>query len=125
MCIPTRTFSSAVMFWKSRMFWNVRPIPADTMSFGRALRKIPIRPMSRWYRAGRATAARSITINAASVSAPPMKATEVSFTLNTAIPLRIPTTTAGRNQTNGSSQVRMGRATIVRSLTRIRPLVGS
>ncbi len=26
-CIPTSTFSSAVMFWKRRMFWNVRPIP--------------------------------------------------------------------------------------------------
>ena len=28
------------MFWKSRMFWKVRPMPAATMSFGRALRKI-------------------------------------------------------------------------------------
>ena len=27
-CMPTSTFSSAVMFWKSRMFWNVRPMPA-------------------------------------------------------------------------------------------------
>ena len=26
-CIPTSTFSSAVMFWKRRMFWNVRPMP--------------------------------------------------------------------------------------------------
>ncbi len=25
--MPTRTFSSAVMFWKRRMFWNVRPMP--------------------------------------------------------------------------------------------------
>jgi hypothetical protein len=24
---PTRTFSSAVMLWKSRMFWKVRAIP--------------------------------------------------------------------------------------------------
>ena len=27
-CIPTRTFSTAVMFWNRRMFWNVRPTPA-------------------------------------------------------------------------------------------------
>ena len=25
--MPTSTFSSAVMFLKSRMFWKVRPIP--------------------------------------------------------------------------------------------------
>ena len=42
-CIPTSTFSSAVMFWNSRMFWNVRPMPAATTSFGRALRRIPSR----------------------------------------------------------------------------------
>ncbi len=42
-CIPTRTFSSAVMFGNRRMFWNVRPSPATTMSLGRALRKIPNR----------------------------------------------------------------------------------
>ena len=48
MCIPTRTFSSAVMFWNSRMFWNVRPSPAATMSLGRALRKMPNRPRRRW-----------------------------------------------------------------------------
>ena len=38
--MPTSTFSIAVMFWNRRMFWNVRPRPATTMSFGRALRKI-------------------------------------------------------------------------------------
>src|SRR5437868_79021 len=26
-CMPTSTFSSAVMFWKRRIFWNVRPMP--------------------------------------------------------------------------------------------------
>ena len=26
-CMPTSTFSSAVMFWNSRMFWKVRPMP--------------------------------------------------------------------------------------------------
>ena len=31
-CIPTSTFSSAVMFWKSRMFWNVRPMPRAVMA---------------------------------------------------------------------------------------------
>ena len=40
-CIPTSTFSSAVMFWNRRMFWNVRPTPASTMSFGRALLNTP------------------------------------------------------------------------------------
>ena len=28
------TFSSAVMFWKSRMFWNVRAIPRRVMRCG-------------------------------------------------------------------------------------------
>ena len=28
-CMPTRTFSSIVMFENSRMFWNVRPTPAS------------------------------------------------------------------------------------------------
>ncbi len=26
--IPTITFSSALMVWNSRMFWNVRPTPS-------------------------------------------------------------------------------------------------
>ena len=33
-CIPTRTFSSAVMSWNSRMFWNVRPIPSSVTACG-------------------------------------------------------------------------------------------
>ena len=33
-CIPTRTFSSAVMFWKRRMFWNVRPMPRSVNACG-------------------------------------------------------------------------------------------
>ena len=37
------------------MFWNVRPSPATTMSFGRALRKTPKRLRNRWYDGGRAT----------------------------------------------------------------------
>ena len=32
--IPTSTFSSAVMFWKRRMFWNVRPIPRSVIACG-------------------------------------------------------------------------------------------
>ena len=40
-CMPTSTFSIALMFWKRRMFWNVRPRPSTTMSFGRALLKMP------------------------------------------------------------------------------------
>ena len=35
------------MFWKRRMFWNVRPMPAATMSLGRALRKMPSRSSRR------------------------------------------------------------------------------
>ena len=31
---PTMTFSSAVMLWKSRMFWNVRAMPGRTTSRG-------------------------------------------------------------------------------------------
>ena len=52
LCMPTRTFSSAVMFANSRMFWNVRPIPAWTMSLGWALRKIPTRSSRRRYQRG-------------------------------------------------------------------------
>ena len=44
---------AAVMFWNRRMFWNVRPMPASTMSLGRALRKIAEPRRSRWYQAGR------------------------------------------------------------------------
>jgi hypothetical protein len=33
-CIPTRTFSIAVMCWKSRMFWNVRPTPSSVIAWG-------------------------------------------------------------------------------------------
>ena len=33
-CIPTSTFSSAVMFWKRRMFWNVRPMPRSVIAWG-------------------------------------------------------------------------------------------
>ena len=33
-CIPTSTFSSAVMSWKRRMFWNVRPIPRSVTAWG-------------------------------------------------------------------------------------------
>ena len=33
-CIPTSTFSRAVMFWKSRMFWKVRPTPRSVIACG-------------------------------------------------------------------------------------------
>ena len=33
-CIPTSTFSSAVICGKSRMFWNVRPIPSFVIVCG-------------------------------------------------------------------------------------------
>ncbi len=33
-CMPTRTFSSAVMSWNSRMFWNVRPMPRSVTACG-------------------------------------------------------------------------------------------
>src|SRR5262245_55628025 len=33
-CIPTRTFSRAVIVWKSRMFWKVRPTPRSVIACG-------------------------------------------------------------------------------------------
>ena len=33
-CMPTSTFSSAVMFWNRRMFWNVRPTPRSVIACG-------------------------------------------------------------------------------------------
>ena len=33
-CIPTSTFSSAVICWKSRMFWKVRPMPSCVIACG-------------------------------------------------------------------------------------------
>ena len=33
-CIPTRTFSSAVMSWNSLMFWKVRPMPRSVTACG-------------------------------------------------------------------------------------------
>ena len=33
-CLPTRTFSSAVMFWNRRMFWKVRPTPRWVIACG-------------------------------------------------------------------------------------------
>ena len=33
-CMPTRTFSSAVMYSNSRMFWNVRPTPSFVIAWG-------------------------------------------------------------------------------------------
>ena len=33
-CIPTSTFSSAVIWWNSRMFWNVRPMPSAVIACG-------------------------------------------------------------------------------------------
>ena len=32
--MPTSTFSSAVMCWNRRMFWNVRPIPSSVIACG-------------------------------------------------------------------------------------------
>ena len=32
--MPTSTFSSAVMFWNSRMFWKVRPMPRCVKACG-------------------------------------------------------------------------------------------
>ena len=41
-CIATSTFSSAVIWWNSRMFWNVRAIPSAMMRSGR--RAVMLRP---------------------------------------------------------------------------------
>ena len=102
MCIPTRMFSIAVMFWNRRMFWKVRPRPASTMSLGRALRKIPIRPSSRVYQAGRATAEISIVVNAASVRARPATPVVSEFVARNPPRVRTATMIAGVTQTKGS-----------------------
>ena len=34
LCMATSTFSSAVMFWNRRMFWNVRAIPRFVIAWG-------------------------------------------------------------------------------------------
>ena len=33
-CMPTRTFSSAVIWANRRMFWNVRPMPSSVIACG-------------------------------------------------------------------------------------------
>jgi len=33
-CMPTSTFSRAVMFWNRRMFWKVRPMPRSVIACG-------------------------------------------------------------------------------------------
>ena len=33
-CMPTITFSSELIVWNSRMFWNVRPIPSSVTLCG-------------------------------------------------------------------------------------------
>ena len=113
------------MFAKSRMFWNVRPMPARTMSLGLALRKMPSRIRRRWYQSGRAIAARSIRIRARRVTVAPRNPTVSLLAAPTTITLRIPTTKPGVTHRTGSSQARMGRATIVRLRIAIRPEVGS
>ena len=59
------------MFANRRMFWKVRPIPAATISFGLALRKIPARSSRRMYQRGRMIAARNIAARAKRTSALP------------------------------------------------------
>ncbi len=39
---PTRTFSSTVMLWKSRMFWKVRAMPASVTLWGFGGRTVPL-----------------------------------------------------------------------------------
>ena len=106
-CIPTRTFSSAVMFWKSRMFWNVRPMPAGDMSFGRALRRIaePSDEGAGTNR-GRTIASRSVTTSPriAARAGPDQRR---SISESEKPPVSHPTsatTSAGATQMNGSSQ---------------------
>ena len=60
------------MFAKRRMFWNVLPIPAWTISLGLALRKMPPRLSSWTYQRGRTIAARNIVARAKmAMTAPP------------------------------------------------------
>jgi hypothetical protein len=41
--MPTRTFSTAVMFLKRRMFWNVRQTPSAVIWSGRSPRSEAVR----------------------------------------------------------------------------------
>ena len=101
------------MFANRRMFWNVRPIPAWTISLGFALRKTPARRSSRTYQRGpddggeehrgqgedRDRAAERGDLGAEFVTA---NASAVSR----------PTTIGGTTQMTGSSQARTGRPII-------------
>ena len=121
------TFSRTVMFWNSRMFWNVRPMPASTMSFGRALLKTPRRRSSRSYQGGRTMPMSRLTIRTASAAVDdeqlhvgvlwgqdPCNGSRTRSAM-----------TAGTNQTNGSIHARSARATIRRPRNVISPSLGS
>ncbi len=72
LCMPTITFSRAVMLANSRMFWNVRPMPSATISLGRELRKMPNRASIRTYQRGRmmATSRAGMIANMVSTTSP-------------------------------------------------------
>ena len=109
------------------MFWNVRPMPAWTMSFGRALLKTPNRVQRRSYQGGRMMAvsrlATSTPIAIVMVSRPTSRL--LGSTSTQAMPPMRKARIAGASHTNGSSHVRSGRAIIRRPLNSTTPDVGS
>ncbi len=125
LCIPTRTFSRAVMFWKRRMFWNVRPIPAFTMSLGRALRNVPPRRRMSRYQRGRTRAARSMTTSRAVATTSRMPARSGFPVATKATRASRATMPAGVTHDTGSNHVRMGLAIMGSPLSSTTPLVGS
>ncbi len=124
LCIPTRTFSRAVMFWNRRMFWKVRPIPAFTMSFGRALRNVPPRRRRSRYQRGRPRAARSIATSRAVATTSRMPARSGFPVAAKATRASTATMPAGVTHVTGSNQVRTGLAIIGSPLSSTTPLVG-
>jgi hypothetical protein len=113
------------MFWKRRMFWNVRPSPATTMSFGRALLNTPNRISIRWYHGGRDTPRSIDTISVRTVRAIPMM---IEVLLAVSKPRTIVTNATiapGRTQMTGSSQGRCEWAIIRRPANSITPPDGS
>ena len=123
--MPTRMFSSAVMFWNRRMFWKVRPIPAATTSLGRALRRMPSRARSVVYQPGRMVATTSVMTSA--MRTPAMVRISPSLPCEAAPSARATraTTSAGTIHRTDSSQTRRGRVIRVLPLNATDPAVGS
>ena len=116
-CIPTSTFSSAVMFWNRRMFWNVRPRPAcdhvvgpgapEDAEAGPSRSLVPRRPRRR-RRASRSSG------RARSARSPMMTDGRARGATNPGRSCRAPRSRRAATHRTGSSHDRRGRAIIRR-----------